>query len=74
MENKQKLPTEEIEQIMRELRENYNEEFEDFCTEFELMVHIFFGGKIYRNCNEFKIYLPDKQKYRIIVEQISKKK
>lgn len=74
MKNKQELSAEEIKEIVREIRKNCDEGLEEFCTELELMTHSFFGGRIYRNRNELKIYLPNKRKYRIVVEPISKDK
>ena len=73
--SKEKKPftEEEIKLFLQELKEKYPEELAEFCTELKLALQIFFRGRIYRKHNELKIYLPNKEKYRIGVEPIKNK-
>lgn len=74
MKNQKEFTAEERKQLLCELRKKYNDELTEFCTELELALHVVYGGRVYRNGNELKIYLPNKQKYRIVVEPISNDK
>ena len=60
--------------IIQKINELNLPPLEEFCTELDLMLRVCFGGRIYRKDNELKIYLPNKQKYRIVIEPITKKK
>lgn len=54
--------------LLRESKEKYPEELEEFCTELELALHVFFHGRTYRKHNEIVLHRPNKEEYRIVVE------
>ena len=74
-EKKPFIEEEEEFDIIKKINELNLPPLEEFCAELDLMLHVCFGGRIYRKDNELKIYLRKKQlQFRIVVEPIPKKK